>query len=43
MSSALTLEQYLLIDTNFDPPEFSLDYTFKLMKLLCTVALFYIN
>jgi hypothetical protein len=29
MSSAPTLEQYLSIDTNFNPPEFSLDNTFK--------------
>jgi hypothetical protein len=29
MSSAPTLEQYLSIDTNFDPPLFSLDNTFN--------------
>ncbi len=29
MSSAPTLEQQLSINTNFDPPQFSLDNTFK--------------
>jgi hypothetical protein len=33
MSSAPTLEQNLSIDTNFDPPKFSLDNTFKSTKL----------
>jgi hypothetical protein len=29
MPSTATLEQYLSFDTNFDPPYFSLDNTFK--------------
>jgi hypothetical protein len=29
MTRAPTLEQYLSIDTNFDPPSFSLDNTFN--------------
>jgi hypothetical protein len=29
MSSVPTLEQYLWIGTNFDPPQFSLDNAFK--------------
>ncbi len=39
MSRAPILEQYLSIDTNFDPPYFSLDNTFKWYVVLLFLCL----